>query len=132
MLTAYPDEGGVWTIGWGHTLAVVKGMVWTKAEADAHFLADLAEAQVAVTHYVQVNVEQCEYDAMVSFTYEMGGGALRRSTLLALLNSGASAVEVAAQFPRWDEVAGKPDRGVLRRRRAEQAMFLGTLAATDA
>ena len=86
-------------------------------------LSDLADAQASVNTLVTVALSQNQYDALVSFTFNLGGGALGGSTLLRILNSGDYA-GAAAQFPVWDHVAGIVSAGLLARRRAEQAMFL--------
>ncbi|QMP19225.1 endolysin [Pseudomonas phage Persinger] len=128
-LTAYPDpgskDGTPWTIGWGHTGPEVrKGLVWTQAQADAAFVKDLRRFESGVLEMVQVPVTQGQFDALVSFAYNLGLGNLRSSTLLRLLNEGKTA-EAAQQFKRWVKNDGKVMRGLVRRRAAEQCLFLG-------
>lgn len=128
-LSAYPDpgskDGNPWTIGWGHTgPEVVKGLRWTQEQADAAFVKDLAKFETAVNEAVKVPINQGQFDALVSFTYNLGGANLRSSTLLRKLNvmdyDGAE-----AEFARWVKNDGKTMRGLVRRRAAEQALFDG-------
>jgi len=127
-LSAYPDPatgGAPWTIGWGHTgPEVIPGLVWTQAKADAQLLADLAERELAVSCSVTKTVNQGQFDALVDFVYNLGAGNFEGSTLLKLVNAGDMS-GAAAQFARWNRAAGKPMRGLTRRRAAEAALFAG-------
>lgn len=129
-LTAYFDSEGVPTIGWGHTLNVVKADVGvktiTEAEAETLFLVDdLPRYEAAVNVVVKVPINQGQYDALVDFAFNLGGGALANSTLLRKLNRGDT--EGAAQeFARWVHgVGGDILPGLVTRRAAERALFLG-------
>lgn len=128
-LVAYPDpgsrDGKPWTIGWGHTgPEVVKGLAWTQDQADAAFVQDLGKVEAAVSGMVKVAITQGQFDALVLFAYNVGGSALKSSTLLRMLNafdhSGA-----AEQFKRWNKNDGKVMRGLTRRRAAEECLFRG-------
>jgi lysozyme len=123
-LKAYTDQRGVWTIGWGHTgPEVVQGLVWTQQQADNQFILDLHRTETAVMNTVDIALTQPEFDALVSFTYNVGAGAEANSTLVRLLNAGN--IQAAAdQFLLWDHVNGVPNAGLARRRAAEQALFL--------
>lgn len=127
-LSAYPDPatgGAPWTIGWGHTgPEVVRGLVWTQVKADAQLLTDLAEREMAVSCAVTSRINQGQFDALAVFTYNLGIGNLQSSTLLRLVNAD-DMVSAIAQFPRWNRAAGKPMRGLTRRRAAEAALFAG-------
>ena len=127
-LSAYPDPatgGAPWTIGWGHTgPEVAPGLVWTQAKADAQLLADLAAREFTVSCAVTGGVDQGQFDALVDFVYNLGAGNFEGSTLLKLVNAGDMA-GAAAQFSRWNRAAGKPMRGLTRRRAAEAALFAG-------
>ena len=85
---------------------------------------DIKVAEKAVSEYTDVDLSQNEFDALVSFTFNLGGGAFRRSTLLRKLNEGDRA-EAADQLLRWNRAGGKVLRGLTRRREAERTMFLG-------
>ncbi|OQS37343.1 lysozyme [Chromobacterium haemolyticum] len=123
-LKAYQDAVGVWTIGYGHTGPnVTPGLVITQAQADALLARDLSRFETGVTRLVQVPLNQNQFDALVSFSYNLGLGSLQNSTLLRLLNQRDYA-GAAAQFPRWNKAGGKVLPGLTRRRAAEQALFL--------
>lgn len=123
-LQAYQDGNGIWTIGYGHTGGVQPLQYETQEKAEADLCQDLWDAEMAVTHLVTVTLNQNQFDALVSFTYNEGSGRLKSSTLLSLLNAGQMTL-AALQFTRWDIVAGTVSQGMLRRRVAEQHMFTG-------
>lgn len=124
QLTAYQDQRGIWTIGWGHTgPEVCPGLVWTQAQADAQFVLDLHKTESAVMASLDVALTQNEFDALVCFTYNVGAGAEAHSTLVRLLNAG-SLQAAADQFLVWDHVNGVPNAGLTRRRTAERTLFL--------
>lgn len=130
-LVAYPDpgskDGHPWTIGWGHTgPEVKKGLVWTQAQADAAFLSDLEATESLVSQMVP-NASQAEFDALVSFAYNLGATALRNSTLMKLYKAGDKR-GAAEQFLRWNKNDGVIMYGLTKRRTAERAMFLGANA----
>lgn len=122
-LIAYQDQHGVWTIGWGHTGPEVhEGLQWTQAQADGALEADLQAAVSAVNRSVRVAVNQNQFDALVSFVFNVGAEAFAGSTLLRLLNGGYPNL-AASQFPYWDHVDGVENNGLLHRRDAEQQLF---------
>lgn len=121
-LTAYQDQVGVWTIGWGHTFGVKEGDVCTQAQADIWVLADLAACEDDVNTHVKVPLTQGEFDALVDFAFNLGRGALNNSTLLKDLNAGDYQA-AAAEFEKWDHAGGKVVAGLLRRRQAEETEF---------
>ena len=122
-LTAYLCPAGVWTIGYGHTLTAKRGMEITAAQADALLVQDVAWVKRAVESGVRVPITPNQKAALYSFVYNVGAGAFRSSTLLRILNDGASVSEVQAQFMRWNKAGGKTLRGLTRRRRAEVDLF---------
>ena len=123
--TAYLDTlaaPAVWTIGYGHTGEVREGDTITRAGALRLLRHDARYAADAVRQNVRVQVTQHMFDALVSFTYNLGPGSLGSSTLLRLLN--ANQYEAAArEFPRWDMAGGVHIEGLRRRRMAEAALF---------
>lgn len=123
-LTAYQDGGGVWTIGYGHTGSDVReGLTIPLSEAERLLTRDLRTAEWHVTRLVQVKLTQNQFDALVSFVYNIGGGAFETSTMLRLLNAGE--YEGAAnQFLRWNKDNGKVVDGLTNRRRKERELFL--------
>lgn len=122
-LEAYKDPIGVWTIGYGHTATAQPGQQITEADAEALLRNDLAWAEDAVRRHVTVPLTQGQYDALVSFTYNLGESALAKSTLLRKLNAGDS-TGAAAEFGRWVHADGRKLAGLVRRRAAEQNRFV--------
>jgi len=124
-LEAYQDSVGVWTVGVGHTgPLVVKGLVITQDEADDLLRHDVAVAVKCVTGLVTVPLTQEEFDALCSFTFNLGCTALRNSTLLRKLNAGEDGI--AAEFLKWDHAGGKQVAGLTKRRADEAALFQET------
>jgi GH24 family phage-related lysozyme (muramidase) len=123
-LTAYQDSVGVWTIGYGTTSGVRPGMVITEAQAEALLRRDLNRFEQAVDDLVNVPLNDDQFSALVSFTYNVGEGALASSTLLRLLNQ-RDYQGAADQLLRWDKAGGSTLPGLTRRRKAERALFLG-------
>jgi GH24 family phage-related lysozyme (muramidase) len=123
-LEAYLDPVGVWTIGYGTTSGVRSGMVITATEAEDLLRQDLRRFEAAVAENVKVSINDDQFSALVSFTYNVGEGALSSSTLLRLLNQG-NIQGAADQFPRWNKAGGRVLAGLTRRRNAERALFLG-------
>ncbi|MGL4673928.1 MAG: lysozyme [Wohlfahrtiimonas sp.] len=121
-LKAYQDSVGVWTIGYGHTKGVKKGDVITQDQANQFLIEDLADAENAVNRLVEVEINQDMFDALVSFTYNLGSGNLSKSTLLRLLNQGRYS-EASDQFLIWNKAGGVVLNGLVRRRKAEQKLF---------
>src|ERR1700747_1130752 len=101
-LTAYQDQVGVWTIGYGHTGAgVVSGLTISQDQAAALLMSDVAAVCAYVHPAVTVALQQNECDALVDVVFTLGRGAFAGSTLLRELNAGNFAA-AAAQFERWD------------------------------
>lgn len=128
VLHAYPDPasgGEPWTIGYGHTKGVRPGDVCTREQAREWLAQDVEEAESAVDRLVTVPLTQGQFDALVSFTFNLGGGNFANSTMLRLLNGGASPEAIAGQFGRWVNGPNGPMEGLVRRRAAERVMFLG-------
>jgi len=124
-LTAYPDPGtggDPWTIGFGSTKGVRKGMKITEQEAEQRLVMDLQDACKAVERYVTIPLNDNQFAALVSFTFNVGGGNLAVSTLLKRLNEGEYA-SVPMQLMRWNKAAGKVMNGLTRRRTAEGDLF---------
>lgn len=125
--TTYYCPAGVLTIGYGCTEGIRAGEVWTKKQALNRFRQELAKHEAAVNRVVTVDMTQNQFDALVSFSYNLGTGALASSSIVKQLNAGKP--EVAARFfaPYCNaQVNGRlqPLPGLIRRRAAETAMFL--------
>lgn len=121
-LKAYRCPAGVPTIGYGHTAGVAMGQTITQQQADDYLRRDVRQFERAVARLVTVPLTQGQFDALVSFAFNLGEGALAQSTLLRMLNAGDYA-GAAAQFDRWNKAGGRVLPGLVRRRAAERALF---------
>ena len=121
-LKAYRCPAGVWTIGYGRTTNVKAGDTCTQAQADAWLLEEYQAFRAKVLKLVKVPLTANQLGALVSFTYNVGVGALANSTLLKLLNAGDYKGAVA-QFARWNKAGGRVLNGLTRRRAAEALLF---------
>lgn len=117
-------SGSPWTVGWGHTgPEVVEGYTVTLAKAEEDLSSDLRTAEGYVNKLVKVKLTQNQFDALVSFVYNVGGGNFQSSTLLAKLNAGDYA-GAAEQFKRWNKAKGEVLAGLVTRREEERVLFL--------
>lgn len=126
-LTSYICPAGVLTIGYGHTSAagkpfVAPKMTVTKEEATAILRADLGRFERGVESLVKVDLTQHQFDALVSFAFNCGLGALKKSTLLKRVNA-KRFDDVPAEFMKWTRGGGRQLAGLVRRRRAEVEMW---------
>ena len=130
-LEAYQDAVGIWTIGYGHTETARPGMVITEAEAEALLRQDLDRFEAGVSSLVKVPINENEFSALVSLSFNIGTAALARSTTLKRLNRDDRAG--AAEAMLWWNKVRQGDafvelRGLTRRRAAEKALFLDPVA----
>jgi lysozyme len=123
-LEAYQDSVGVWTIGYGHTKGVIPSMKITESQANNLLKTELIEYQNYINSMVKVNLDQCQFDALVCWVYNLGPTNLSNSTLLTLLNQGVK-LQIPKQIRRWNKAGGKVLKGLVRRREAEALMFAG-------
>lgn len=128
-LKAYKCPADVWTIGYGHTSAagnpaVKSGMTITEAQANRILASDLGQYEDAINNSVKVDLTQNQFDALVSFVYNVGIGAFQKSTLLKKLNAGQYDA-VPGELMKWTKGGGKELPGLVRRRRAEAALWRG-------
>jgi lysozyme len=125
---AYLDPVKVLTIGWGHTnhhgRKFKSGDVWSQQECDDEFLKDMRIFERDVRRLVKVVLTQRQFDALVSFAYNVGGSALGKSTLLKKLNA-RDYTGAANEFKRWNKAGGKVLKGLTRRRHSEANVFNG-------
>jgi len=121
VLRPYRDSVGVWTDGWGNTHGVIpNGPPITQAKADADLVKHLEAFEAAVNNAVKVPLTQNQFDALVSFAYNVGTGAFSSSTMVKRINAGLFD-EVPAQFDRWHI---PPE--ITSRRNGEREQFKGT------
>lgn len=123
-LEAYYDSVGQITIGYGHTLTAKPGMVITKEEAEELLRDDVERFEEFVNDVVTVPLTQWQFDALVSFCFNLGQGNLGDSTLLEELNKG-NYDKAAQEFNEWVYAGGEVLDGLVRRRNAESTMFQG-------
>lgn len=142
---AYPDPatgGAPWTIGYGHTGTDVRpGLVWNEAQAESVLKADLAHFESIVSNALITTVSQAQFDALVSFCFNVGPGRKGvKDGLLVLKNGNPSSLlrltnardfdGAVRQFKYWSNANGKPFKGLVRRRAAEAALYAGLDGAT--
>lgn len=125
-LEAYRCAAGVWTIGYGHIKDVSRGMTITQSEADEMFNHEIKEYETYVNTAVTVPLSQNQFDAIVSWVFNLGNGNLQASTMLKVINSGDHA-GVPAQIKRWNKAGGKVLDGLVRRREAEALLYQGAI-----
>lgn len=122
-----PKKGDKWTIGFGHTHGVKEGDTITKEQAFKYFEADSKSAAQTVNKNVHVPLTQNQYDALVMFTYNVGAGNFKDSTLLKKLNKGEY-TEVAGEMRKWNKSPNEKGireftQGLANRREAEIKLF---------
>lgn len=127
-LTAYRCPSGVWTIGYGHTGADVKrGKTIAQAEAEALFDNDLRRFEAELSRAMKADgapaLTQSQYDALLSFAYNVGIGALRRSTLWRKVMANPSDPTIGAEFCKWVHSGKNVLPGLVKRRREEANIY---------
>ena len=121
-LKAYKGPGGVWTIGYGHTAGVKPGMLISKAQAEEYLKADL----IAFERYLNglgLALNQNQFDALVSFIYNVGTGNFSNSTLLRKVRANPQENSIMDEFLRWVYSKGRVLPGLQRRRLAEMKLY---------
>ena len=128
-LRPYVCAGGVNSVGYGATVSRTGGPIdldmepITEAEAEALLIRDLESSQGWVSRLIKTALTENQYSALTSFTFNVGAGALQRSTLRMKLNRGEFQ-NAADEFPKWRIAGGRILAGLVRRRAAERALFL--------
>ena len=122
-LHAYKDIVGVGTIGYGHTGSdVAEGQTVTEEEAEEILRKDLTKFEDYVKNYVECELNQEQFDALVAWTFNLGPGNLKSSTLLKRLNEN-DYDDVPNQIRRWNRAGGEVVSGLVRRRNSEAHLF---------
>ena len=121
-LEAYKCPAGVWTCGYGSTKGVEEGDIWSQEKADHMLEVELKEFGDYVNNLVDVPLSQNQFDALVAWTFNLGGSNLRSSTMLKVLNNGEYD-KVPSEMKRWNKAGGKTLQGLIRRREAESLLF---------
>jgi lysozyme len=123
QLKSYLCPAKVWTIGYGSTgKDIGPGLSWTKEQAEERLARDLLSFEMGVDRALRIQVNENQFSALVCFAYNVGTGALEKSTLLRLLNTG-DFTGASKEFGKWNKAAGKELAGLTRRREAECKLF---------
>ena len=128
-LKAYKCPAGIWTIGYGNTQyedgrMVKAGDVITQSRAATLLQLIVAKFAISTDMMVKQEIRQHEFDALVSFCYNVGVGNLEKSTLLRKANSRSPSEEVRAEFMKWNKARGQELAGLTRRRASEAYLFI--------
>ena len=123
-LEAYKCPAGVWTIGYGHTKDVKEGDKINKEEADYLLQEEMIEYESYINDFVEVPLNQNQFDALCSWVYNLGPTNLKNSTMLRVLNEEKYA-DVPQEIKRWNKAGGEVLDGLIKRREAEAKMFAG-------
>ena len=123
-LGAYLCPAGVWTIGFGHTKGVCQGQVITEAQACDYLVEDVAPIE-RLLNVLGINFRQEQFDALVSWIFNLGEGNFRSSTMTKYIMADKADEDITDQMIRWINAAGKPLLGLKRRRVAEANLWLG-------
>ena len=121
-LKAYQCPAGVWTIGYGSTGGVRPGDVITEAQAEVKLREDLRTAENEVNRH-KLNINQNQFDALVSFTFNVGSGNFRSSTLLKRIKENPNHPDIENQFGRWIYAKGRVLPGLVKRRKEEANLY---------
>lgn len=125
VLHAYRCQAGVWTIGVGHTGGVTPDMKITKEQSRELLKADLCRFEKVVNETIKHQLLQHQFDALVSFSFNVGTEAFRKSTLAKKINSNAPYNEIREQFLRWNKAGGRVLAGLTSRRKREAKLYYG-------
>ena len=125
----YLCSASVATVGWGSTRYAdgtkvkLTDPAITKAQADVLFLETLKQYELAVDAFCRDDINQNQFDSLVSFAYNLGVNALKSSTLLKKVNKNPNDPSIRAEFLKWNRAGGKPLKGLIRRREAEADLY---------
>lgn len=121
-LETYADSVGILTIGYGHTRTATPGMKITEAMAETLLLGDLCQCEMTLSS-LDLKLNQNQFDACVSFIFNLGGGNFKNSTLLKKIKVNPNDPSIADEFLRWDKAGGKVLAGLTVRRQAEASLY---------
>lgn len=125
-LEAYLCPAGVWTIGYGHTKGAKPGMTITRQRAEALLREDLLTAENTVNR-LHLKFNQNQFDALVSFVFNVGSGNFLRSTLLKKIQANANDPAIAAEFNKWNRGGGRVLPGLVKRRQQEAELYFSNI-----
>jgi lysozyme len=128
-LTPYVCSGGINTIGYGNTYytngkkVTLQDKPITKQQAEELLKHSLSTYEKAVDSFCRDDISQSQFDALVSFAYNLGTGALQKSTLIKKVNANPKDVTIADEFLKWNKAAGRVLAGLTKRRQAEANLY---------
>lgn len=128
-LKAYADVVNIWTIGYGNTFYKDGTKVRstdkpiTQAQAMELLLSILKHFEDSVNSFTRDDITQNQFDALVCFSYNVGTGALKSSTLLKKVNANPNDLSIQKEFEKWNKAGGKAIAGLTRRRKAESELY---------
>lgn len=123
-LTAYKCPAGIWTIGYGTTKGVTQGQTITQARADELLVEDLRKFE-SVVNDLHINLRQQQFDALISWIYNLGAGNFAVSTFKKKITNLNADEAITDELVKWVNAGGKPLLGLKRRRVEEANMWLG-------
>lgn len=123
-LTAYQCSADVWTIGYGHTQGVSMGDTCTQEQAEQWLMEDIAKAEKAVNRQ-GLAINQNQFDALVSFVFNLGETAFKSSTLLKKIKANPNDPTIADEFAKWKYAGGNVVAGLVTRRNNESNLYFG-------
>lgn len=128
-LTPYVCAGGINTIGYGNTYytngkkVTLQDKPITKQQAEELLKFSLSTYEKAVDSFCRDDISQSQFDALVSFAYNLGTGALQKSTLIKKVNANPKDVTIADEFMKWNKANGRVLAGLTKRRQAEANLY---------
>lgn len=122
-LKAYKCPAGVWTVGYGHTRGVTSSTEISQSMADLFLLDDIRPLERYINK-LGINFRQGQFDAIVSFMFNLGEGNFNKSTLKKKILAGGNDEDIAAEFKKWNKAGGKVLDGLTKRREEEAEMWL--------
>ena len=121
-LEAYQDSAGVWTIGWGHIHNACPGKVITMREAEMFLKWDVEDTE-RVINFLNLNLTQNQYDALVSWVFNLGIGNLKRSTLFKIMSQDPNDPAIRTEWIKWRKAGGVVLHGLVKRRKEEIDLY---------
>ena len=122
-LKAYKCPAGVWTVGYGHTRGVTSSTEISQSMADLFLLDDIRPLERYINK-LGINFRQGQFDALVSFMFNLGEGNFNKSTLKKKILAGGNDEDIAAEFKKWNKAGGKVLDGLTKRREEEAELWL--------
>jgi len=127
-LRAYQDSVGIWTVGYGATFyqdgsKIKSGDTLTQQQADELLSYHVDLFAEKVKPLIKGELSDNQFSALVSFAFNLGAGALAKSTLLKKVNANPEDASISSEFAKWDKAGGKQLRGLTRRRKAEADLY---------